>query len=202
MLDRLKDNRLKITSGLCVLGDALMGLAGASGLYHAGQNPADLFLFAAGVLGLMGHSFNIIWGKGGQRGGKASRPPARMTVWLRPFFMWRYPMDAAFALFVVGGLLFVVSGALSGNPGLVLFGVTAGAGALLGWLWPEEKTLCGLRSVQITALLYVGSAFATLFSGVWAKDAFILAAGCCYMVASIIFYTVRKENQSRHTIGP
>ncbi len=203
MLIWLKENRLKISSSLCVLADMFMGLAGAAGLYHLGTNLGDVLLTIAGGLGLLGHSVNIIWGKGGRAKENRVFSAALKTYvhpLLKPFFIWRYPLDSSFAIFTVASLAFAISGAISDNPSLVVFGCITLVASLLGWLWPQNKTLYGFRSVQICALLYMVSGFVCLISGIWAQEFFIILAGCCYVSANTVLYTVRKENQSLYTV--
>lgn len=201
MLLWLKTNRLKVVSILCVMGDILMMLAGVSGLMTVGQNWADIFLASGPGTGLIGHSFIIFWGKGGaavhpHAGGDRKPTP----VLLKPFLMWRYPMDAGFALFAVGSMLVLASGLKSLNLPLILAGVVMTTASLLGWLWPQDKTLFGFKSMQVSALLYMTSAIATFLSGLWAQNLFMVLAACCYLSANLIMYTVRKENQSQYTI--
>ncbi len=201
MLSWLHANRLKVISALCIVGDMLMGLAGAVGLYHAGKNFADLLLTIAGGLGLFGHAIVIIWGKGG--GGATSGTSAkkdRTSALVKSLLMWRYPLDSSFAVFAVGGLCFAVSGAASKNPLLAAFGIICSISSLIGWLWPQDKRLFGFRSLQVCATLYMTSGVSNLASGLWAHSSFIVLAGCCYILANIILYTVRKEHQSEYTI--
>jgi hypothetical protein len=201
MLARLKENRLKIVSALCILADVLMGLAGAAGIYHIGNNPGDLLLTAGSVLGLLGHGSILLWGKGGRAkklgtGAGGEHPP----VLLRPLLPWCYPLDFAFAFWAVASVAFTASGLMTGNIFLTLNGVICTFSATFGWLWPEEKKFYGFQSVQVSALLYIMSGTAMMLAGVFAHKPFIIAAGACYLTSSFIFYTVRKENQSRHTI--
>ena len=200
MIGWLKENRLKLVSILCVLGDMLMGVAGAVGLYHLGKNFADLLMTGAAFLGLFGHSIVIIWGKGGEAKHGQVHAAQQISIFLKPLFMWRYPLDASFAVFSVGGFIFAIAGATSHNPPLVLFGVIGCGAALLGWLWPQDRPLFGFRSLQVCAILYTVSGIASIASGLWAHSLYIFLAGCCYISANIIFSTVRKQNQSQYTI--
>lgn len=204
MIKRLKDNRLKLVSALCILGDALMGVAGASGLYHIGKNPADLMLTAGGACGLLGHGVIMAWGKGGDAETARRRGGPRPPIFLRPLYAWRYPLDAAFLLWFIASFAYFGAGVLSGNRFLAFCGVLWCSASLTGWLWPEEKKLFGLRSIQFCALVYLFSGAVNILSGLWAHSAGMTGAGVCYFTANFIFYTVRKENQSRHTLeqGP
>lgn len=203
MLLWLQENRLKISSSLCILADALMGFAGAAGLYHIGTNSGDFLLTVAGGLGLFGHGINVFWGKGGKLKRKdttAGNHKAQTRTLLRPFLIWRYPMDASFAVFVLGSLAFIMSGAASNNPVLVIFGCITLVSSLLGWLWPHDKAFFGFNIIQVCALLYMISGITCLISGIWAQKFLIVLAGFSYISANIVLYTVRKENQSLFTI--
>jgi len=164
-----QENRLKVSSGLCIVADALMGMAGAAGLYRIGHNDGDFLLMLGGALGLFGHSVNVIWGKGGKKK-KALNPPDSPTasvlpVFFRPFLMWRYPMDASFAIFSIGSVAFMAAGISSGVMLLTVFGSITLLASLLGWLWPLDKNIFGFRAVQICALLYMSSGIVCLASG-------------------------------------
>jgi hypothetical protein len=201
MLTRLKENRLKLVSALCVTGDVLMGLAGAAGLYHIGRNPADLLLTAGSGIGLLGHAIIFLWGKGGKAGGEQVRAAAAPPpIYLRPLLPWRYPLDAGFALWAIAALPYIASGLISSNPILSLCGMIWLTSALFGWLWPQGRKFYGLQSLQVCAIFYQLSGLSAFLSGLWAHSTFMIAAGCCYTFANFIFYTVRKENQSKFTI--
>jgi len=201
MLSWVKNNRIKVTSLLCIIADGLMGAAGAAGLYNLGVSPGDVLLTIAGVFGLAGHSINVLWGKGGagvQRRG--AEVVAEVSIMVRPLFPWRYPLDASFAIFILGSLFFVASGFSSGAVSLLLFGGITLVSSTLGWLWPQEKDIFGLHVIQVCSILYTTSGATCLISGILSQKPLIALAGACYLSANFILYTVRKENQSQYTI--
>ena len=177
-----------------------MGTAGAAGLFNIGANTSDQYLLTAGIFGLVGHSFILIWGKGGNHKHTAGTQKKAPPIFLKPLFIWRYPVDASFVVFTMGGILFTISGSFSGNIPLALFGTVGAISGIFGWLWPQDKLFFKLHSLQVCAVLYTISGFAAFLSGLWAWNVWMTLAGGCYLSANMILYTVRKENQSQYTI--
>jgi len=68
------------------------------------------------------------------------------------------------------------------------------------WLWPKLKPLFGFRALQVASVFQICSAATKLATGIMADKIFITLAGGCFLSAKLIFYTVRKEDQSQFTI--
>jgi hypothetical protein len=112
---------------------------------------------------------------------------------------WRYPLDSAFSIFTVGSLFYIFGGLQIGDLPLVGVGVLVLMAAMTGWLWPHDKRIFGLRSVQVTALLYMTSSIMTLAAAITTANAYLFLGGIAYVLCNLILFTVRKENQSTYT---
>ncbi len=197
----LSENRLKLGSFFAVLGDIFLGLAGGASLFSPdASTTAGIMLMLGGILGVFGHSAVFVWGKGA-KSDKALRAAEQLhtPMLLKPLFPWRYPLDFGFAVWIVGGALYFVSGVYSNNPGLIALGSFTTPAACIGWLWPQKKTLFGLHTMQIIAILYARSSVAGFIGAFIARDPILFIAMMCFTACNVIFFTVRKENQSLHT---
>lgn len=200
MLGWLKTNRLKIASLAAVSGDIFMGLAGGMGLLHASfQNTAYAALTLGGFFAVAGHAALMIWGKGARAKNQTTAVLAAPPVFLKPLYPWRYPLDCAFALFIVTNVFYIIAGAYLNLPALCISGMFAVAASALGWLWPQDKLLFGLRSMQITSLCYSLATLNHFIAGFSAMNIWIILSAVCYLTCNAILFTVRKENQSAFT---
>lgn len=195
MLDWIKANRLKAVAVLAVTGDCFMGMAGVS--------LSGLFLSLAGTMGLIGHGIMFLWGRGAVSSRPLASPIATSSrpapVFLKPFLPWRYPLDSSFCIFTIGSIFYILGGLQIGDTALLTVGVLVLSAAVTGWLWPQEKMIFGLRSVQVTALLYMASSLMTLAAALTAANVFLFFGGISYVLCNLILFTVRKEYQSAHT---
>ena len=197
----LSENRLKLGSFFAVLGDIFLGLAGGVSLFSPDTSTtAGIMLMMGGILGVLGHGAVFLWGKGA-KSDKAVRAPNHLhtPLLLKPVFPWRYPLDFGFAVWIVGGALYFFAGVYSDNPGLIALGSFTMPAACIGWLWPQKRTLFGLHTMQVIAILYACSSVSGFIGAFIAKDVILLIAMLCFSACNVIFFTVRKENQSLHT---
>lgn len=201
-LSWLSNNRLKVVSGLAIIGDALMGSAG--GLHYLnnanGFSAYGLFLLIGGILGLCGHGALILWGKGAAQISSANViRKSEIAFYFRPFFPWKFPLDFAFSIWIAGSLSYAVAGFISNNYGMIALGLFTAPAAAIGWIWPQDKLIVNLRSVQITSLLYGVASVSGLIAAIIAQDIVLFAATTMYVAGNIIMFTVRKEYQSVYT---
>ncbi len=197
----LSENRLKLGSFFAVSGDIFLGLAGGVSLFSPDTSTtAGIMLLMGGILGVFGHGAVFLWGKGA-KSDKVVHTAEKLhtSLLLKPFFPWRYPLDFGFAVWIVGGALYFLAGVYSNNPGLIALGSFTTPAACIGWLWPQKKTLFGLHTMQIIAILYACSSVSGFIGAVIAKDPILFIAMMCFTACNVIFFTVRKENQSLHT---
>lgn len=197
----LKVYRLKVSSSLSILADALMGLSGASGLYHLGHNNSDLLLAIGGGLGLVGHITNVIWGTGGKvkQSVDIIINSPQDSLLKRVLFPWRYPLDSSFAIFSIGSLLFALAGFLSETLSLVIFGMLTLVASMIGWLVPSNKNIFNLTPIQLCAFLYMLSSISCMISGIAMEKELVLMAGLSWFSANVILFTIKKEHQSSYT---
>lgn len=200
MLGWLKSNRLKVASFSAVLADIFMGLAGGVGLFHVSfANPAYIAMSVGGCVGLLGHAALLFWGKGAKPRVVSAQDALPPSILLKPFFPWRYPLDFAFSLFIVSNILYLSAGLYLGLYALAIGGILAAIASAIGWMWPHEKPIGPFTSMQVTSLFYAASTFNHFVAGLGAMNVWIILSACCYLVCNIIFFTVRKENQSTYT---
>lgn len=185
-----------------------MGLAGGVGLFNVSfDNTAYMLMSAAGFVAAIGHVWLLGWGKGDQAemvqdvvsSKAASVAKKDVPLLARPFFPWRYPLDSGMACFMMSNVLFILAGIFMGNYALSANGLFAVVASLIAWLWPDDKILAGLNSMQLSALFFTLSSVSVLVAGLWANDPLIMAAAGCFLASNIILYTVRKASQSRFT---
>jgi hypothetical protein len=198
-----KENRLKVASIVAVTGDFMMGLAGGSHMFAHKEWTSwkDFFLVASGCVFIIAHAGLLLWAKGGKapNNQKHHTVMKEVPIYIKPFIPWRYPLDYGFVLFATGGFLIFFSGMLSANMNVVITGACISCASLTGWLWPANKPLFGRNLLQITAILYAVSSLNAIMGGYITQNAFMIGAGCLWLVCNIIYATVRKENQSSFT---
>ena len=178
-----------------------MGMAGAVGVFHPERisNVGDKLLMIGGTIAVIGHGALMIWGKGGRIRQAAATQKFHTPIFLRGLLPWRYPLDAAFTMFVGSGTLYTAAGFYWDSPPMVLTGVFVTAGSLMGWLYPEDKTVLGVHTMRITALLYLCGTALTYVAAWQQANIIMFLAGLAYTACNVTLYSVRKENQSTYT---
>lgn len=201
MIHWVQANRLKFASFSAVLGDFLMGMAGAVGVFHPEKitNAGDMLLLIGGLVGVAGHGCLMIWGKGGRMNLVKKGARTHLPRWLRGIVPWRYPLDTAFAMFVCSGSLYTVAGYYWDSLPMLLTGVFVTLGSGIGWLYPEDRTILGFHTVRITALLYLCGTTLTYVASWQQQNLFMLLAALAYTACNVTLYSVRKEHQSTYT---
>lgn len=182
-------------------GDVFMGLSGGMKLFDFNVENLPYFLMSIGGLcGVTGHIALIFWGKGGHKKGvQALHPDQIKSIWLRPFFPWRYPLDSAFSFFIAANFFYVFAGLEMGNYPLSASGLCAACASALGWLWPQERMIGRFRSIQVTAFLFSLGTLNNFIASFIPWNIMIFLASCCYLSCNAILSTVRKEDQSTYT---
>ncbi|NBX66258.1 MAG: hypothetical protein EBQ96_04605 [Proteobacteria bacterium] len=201
MIHWLKTNRLKVASASAVTGDAFMGLAGTAGLFHLvkAAGIADIFLVIGGLIAVFGHGMLLLWGRGGRLEKRVPKSASTHPQFLRPLMPWRYPLDTALGVFVFSGLLYALAGVSMGSWPLTFTGICVSIASTVGWLLPQEERLFGLLGMQITATVYMTATMLTYLAAYQTQNVILLMAALFYTCCNVIFFTVRKENQSDHT---
>ncbi len=196
--DWLRVNRLKFFSFCAVAGDMLTGLGGAS-MMVTGEGAYGWLLMAGSALALGGHAVLLFWGRGAKDARIGHVDGAMAPIWARPFVPWHYPLDTGFLTFSISALCYTVWGAQAGNIPMLLVGLLLMSASLLGWLWPQERSIFGLSAVQVTASMYLMASVNTLLAGIVAHNPFIIASACIYGLGNAVLFTTRKEHQSSYT---
>lgn len=191
-------NRLKVASFCALMGDFLMGLTGGVNVFNpsAVTSTADVLLVIGGTVGLFGHFMLMAFGKGGRIKNAAAIHRAHTPPLLRAFFPWRYPLDTAFALFVCSGLLYMSVGIAWALWSLIIIGIFVATGSAIGWLYPQDRTICGVHTIRVTASLYMCASILTYLAAWQQQSVLLLLAGLAYTACNTTLYFVRKENQS------
>jgi hypothetical protein len=194
----LSANRLKFFSFCAVAGDFFTGLGGAS-TFFIHDSGIGILLMLGGLMSLSGHSVLFIWGKGAEDKKLTRKSGALEASFIRPLMPWRYPLDFGFFIFSLSGLVYAAWGIGTGNIPMVLVGALLCIASLLGWLYPQDKKIFGLRAVQVTAIMYIGASVNTFLAGIVADNIFIIISASIYGLGNAVLFTTRKEHQSTYT---
>ncbi len=201
MIQWLKTNRLKVASAAAVTGDAFMCLAGTAGLFNWVKTAGvgDIILIIGGAIAVAGHTMLLLWGRGGRLEKIVPQGAASHPQLLRAVMPWRYPLDTALSTFIFSGLFYALGGVAMGSLPLLLTGICVSVASTIGWLWPQNEKLFGFFGMQIMAMLYMTGTALTYVAAAQTGNPVLLAAALFYTICNVIFFTVRKENQSTYS---
>ncbi|MBU6236118.1 MAG: hypothetical protein KGQ41_09760 [Alphaproteobacteria bacterium] len=189
MLASLKSRIVTVSTSLAVAGELAMYGAGLYQLYLNGINASDLVFATGAFLSLYGQVTVLLLGNKWLESTPAAQDAASkfsIKALAKPFMPWKYPMDSAYALFVIAAFCYYLTGLSYKNPALILFSTFMLFASSLGWVWPRDRKISGYEpSKIINGMLLVGSV-AVIAAGAIGHMYILIGAGVFHLLANIL----------------